>query len=398
MTSQRIVLTDVSNGIWIDEFGIGSSDELSLAGSDAWSISKGTVRGGLSDGVDVIEINNGALSLSVLPTRGMGLWRGTYHDLTLGWQSPVAQPVNPAFVNLNDRSGLGWLTGFNELLCRCGLASNGAPGTDTVLDNNGNPISTELTLHGRIANTPAHYVETLISTEGSGILSVTGVVDETMMFGPCLQLRSTLATAAGSNRVTIDDRITNLGSQPAELQLLYHTNIGEPILGEGSRFVAPLRRVAPRDTRAADGITSFSEFSGPEVGYVEQVYFMQLAADEAGETTMLLRNSDGDCGVSLSFQTEQLPCVSIWKNTQAREDGYVAGLEPATNYPNLKTFEREQGRVVTIAPGASYHSRLELAAHDTASSVSEIEARIAAIQSDHRAQVDDQPAPEFSPT
>ena len=49
----------------------------------------------------------------------MELWRGSYRGIELGWKSPVAQPVNPAFVNQSDRNGLGWLAGFNEWLCRC---------------------------------------------------------------------------------------------------------------------------------------------------------------------------------------------------------------------------------------------------------------------------------------
>ena len=45
-------------------------------------------------------------------------------------KSPVRGPVHPSFVPLFDPSGLGWLEGFDELLCRCGLESNGAPDFD----------------------------------------------------------------------------------------------------------------------------------------------------------------------------------------------------------------------------------------------------------------------------
>src|SRR6185369_7830818 len=120
-------------------------------------VRKRTLRGGLRDGIDLIEVHNGALAFTVLPTRGMGLWRGDYHGLSLGWRSPVEGPVHPKYVNLADRGGLGWLAGFDELLCRCGLASNGPPGKD----DNGTP----LTLHGRIANLPAQAVEVRVSLD-----------------------------------------------------------------------------------------------------------------------------------------------------------------------------------------------------------------------------------------
>ena len=50
----------------------------------------------------------------------------------------------------------------------------------------------------------------------------------------------------------------------------------------------------------------------------------------------------------------------IWKNTAAEQDGYVVGLEPATNLPNQRTFETNQGRVVTLAPGEMKTFRVDL--------------------------------------
>jgi hypothetical protein len=253
MPRQNWVLTDVSNRIWRDRFSISGGEGLKLAGSDAWSVSKSTFRGGVSEGVDVVDLNNGRLSVSILPTRGMGLWRGKCDGLELGWRSPVAFPVHPAFVNLIDRDGAGWLSGFNEWLCRCGLNVNGPPGS-------------EGTLHGRIANLPAHFVEVSVETEEPGAIRVTGVVDETMMFGPSLRLKSTVETAAGSNRLTVIDEVTNLAGGPADLELLYHTNMGRPFLEPGARFVAPIISVVPRDRIAAEGIDSYDTYAAPLAG------------------------------------------------------------------------------------------------------------------------------------
>src|ERR1700740_2851694 len=85
------------------------------------------LRGGRSDGLELIEIDNGALRVALLPQRGMGIWKAWLGDLELGWRSPVRGPVHPSHVPLFDPNGLGWLEGFDELLCRCGLTSNGAP-------------------------------------------------------------------------------------------------------------------------------------------------------------------------------------------------------------------------------------------------------------------------------
>lgn len=396
MPAQKWVLTDVAAKIWQESFTASAKDGPKLAGSDKWAVTKHCLHGGLSEGVDVVELNNGRLSVSILPTRGMGLWKGLCDGLELGWRSPVTQPVNPGFVNAAERGGLGWLAGFNEWLCRCGLDSNGPPGADVVLNNQGQPTKTEMTLHGKTANLPAHYVEVSVDADDKGTISVTGILDEAMLFGPNLRLKSTVQTVAGSNRLTVIDEITNLRGVPGEFELLYHTNMGGPFLEENARLVVPVLEVAPRDAHAATGIDSYNVYTGPVAGYVEQVYWMDLAADTHGRTQALLRNAHGDKGISLRFNKSQLPCFTLWKNTQAEADGYVTGLEPGTNYPNLKTFEREKGRVIKLAPGASYVAKLEIAVHSTAQDVMSVEQEIAALQKRHEAKIHKEPQPRYS--
>lgn len=391
------VLTDVAGDVWHDVYSRTATDGLTLSGSAYWSLSKRTLRGGLSEGVDVIDVNNGVLSISLLPTRGMGLWRGAYQGMPLGWNSPVRMPVNPNFINLEERGGLGWLSGFNELLCRCGLSFNGPPGTDIRVDEAGNRTESPLTLHGRIANTPAHFVEVSVSDDGPGTLSVVGVVDEVSMFGPQLRLKSTLSTQAGSHCLTIVDEVTNCAGTPAELELLYHTNIGGPFLEADTRFVAAVKEAAPRDVRAAEGIESWQTYGPPQTGFAEQVYFAHLLADENDQTEVLLRNAAGDCGLSLRFNVGQLPCFSLWKNTQSEADGYVTGLEPATNFPNQKSFEREVGRVKVLAPGGQFTATLEIAVHASPDEVSEVEERIAARQRKADPTIHQEPNARFSP-
>src|SRR5690349_20910403 len=135
-----------------------------------WSVRLRRLSGGKSEGVQLVEIDNGAMCIDVLPTRGMGIWRARRGDAALGWQAPTHNPVHPIFVPLMEPAGLGWLDGFNELLCRCGLESNGPP----EFDDSGRLLRP---LHGRIANTPAHFVELSVD-EDAGRLTLKGIVDE----------------------------------------------------------------------------------------------------------------------------------------------------------------------------------------------------------------------------
>lgn len=358
----------------------------------AWSISRRTFKGGLSDGVTAIDLCNGPLTVTVLPTRGMGIWDAWLGDLRVGWNSPVKEPVHPMHVALDSRNGLGWLDGFGELICRCGLAFNGPPGHDSGARS---PIESALTLHGRIANIPAHTIGLVWNDDGA--IGIEGVVDECTMFGPQLRLKSRVTTHLGSRSFTIEDEIQNLASTETELELLYHTNIGPPFLDAGAKFIAPVGEVSPRDLRAADGIHHHDTYLGPTEGYAEQAYFFHMRSDDHHRTEVLLQNAAGDLGVSLAYHAGQLPYFTLWKCTQPEADGYVTGLEPATNLPNFKSFEREQGRVIRLAAGAHYRTSLTMIVHDSPALVDEARARIRALLQGETPTVHAVPAPPWSP-
>jgi hypothetical protein len=380
-------LTDVQGDVWLDSFA-ASNDSLRLPTPHDWSLRKRTLRGGLRDGVDLIEVHNGALSFSVLPTRGMGLWRGDYRGLALGWRAPLVGPVHPKFVNVADRGGLGWLAGFDELLCRCGLASNGPPGDDG---------GARLNLHGRIANLPAQVVEVRVSLDPPHELSVTGQVEESALFSPHLRLTTTYTTIPGSNKVVMHDVVENHGAQPAEMQLLYHCNLGQPFLEAGARVLVPTREMAPQTARAAEGIDTHETYSPPATGFAEQVYLYEPAADGRGHTLALLVSKSAERAVALRYNPAELPCFTVWKNTGALQDGYVTGLEPATNYPNFKSFERKNGRVRTLAPGGRWECRWSLEVADSAPAVTALLTEVARIQAQVKAVIHRSPQGRFSP-
>jgi len=368
--------------------------DISLDDGTGWSVDTYTLRGGLQEGVQVVEINNGKLCFAVLPTRGMGIWKGQYGKVFLGWDSPVKDPVNPAFINLQDRGGLGWLKGFNEWFVRCGLNSMGAPAMDTVLDYSGNAFDVPLTLHGNIANIPARAVSIEI-TEEAIILS--GEVDETMMFGPALRLNTEIRTEFGSGAMTITDTVTNLGDNSQEHEMLYHINYGASLLEKGSRIVAPFKQVAPRDPRSVEGIGTFDQYGAPEVGFVEQAYLYELAGQRGSrETLTMLRNAAGDQASLLRFTLKDFPCFTLWKNTAGQADGYVTGLEPATNYPNSRRFEREKGRVLSLAGGESRTTRITIETLDTKTAIRAAEAEIKKLQKTAKGTVQPEPVARLS--
>ena len=224
-----------------------------------------------------------------------------------------------------------------------------------------------------------------------------GVVDEARLFGNKLRMTTTIRTRAGSSEMTISDEIQNISAEPSELELLYHTNFGMPLLTPGAKVVLPVKKVAPRDAIAAADIPQWNVY-GPETpGLAEACHFFDLLADSAGKTQVLLRSAAGNQGVSLKFNKNQLPCFTIWKNRQAAIDGYVTGLEPATNFPNRKSFEKQQGRVIVLSPGEKRRFEVTIEAHADAASLSAAEKAIAAIQGSVKPEICQQPEPNWSP-
>ena len=293
--------------------------------------------------------------------------------------------MHPQFVPLAEPGGLGWLDGFDELLVRCGLESNGAP----EFDDRGR---LRYPLHGRIANRPAHQVTAGFNTD-TGELTVTGVTEESRFHFQKLRMTSTYTTRAGDTTLAVHDEVENLSGGPATMQLLYHINFGEPLLDAGSKFVAPVKTLMPRDAQAASGISTWSGYAAAVPNFAEECYYLELLAEDDGQTQVLLKNAAGTRGVSLLVDKRQLPCFTLWKDTASSPDGYVTGLEPGTNFPNPRSFEGKHGRVVKLPPGGKVAFDLRLQFHGSGAEVTQAEQAIHVLQERAPRVVHDQPQP-----
>lgn len=282
MATKTWTLLDTSDDTYSEAFDIGTAD---IEGSIAdFRISLRTLHGGLRDGVSVLVVQSGDFRVVLLPTRGMGVWKAWYDEIELGWQSPVRGPVHPSFVPVHDPSGLGWLDGFDEMIVRCGMESNGAPEFDEA-------GRLAYPLHGRIANLPAHKVSVTVDGD-SGEISVTGVVDETRFIFQKLRLTATVTITPSRIGFRIQDKVENLSADPAGVQMLYHCNFGSPILGEGAQVVLPVAEMTPRDEGAAAALTAWDTYAAPTAGVSEQVYFFDLHADPDGNTEAMLEDHE----------------------------------------------------------------------------------------------------------
>ncbi|VEA65901.1 Uncharacterised protein [Serratia plymuthica] len=342
VNAQTIVLTDSEKGI---EQGNWQTDsqKLNIAGA-GFSLQQQVLHGGKQEGSKVITLSSAGLTIALSPTRGMNILNVKGSDVRLGWDSPVTEVVNPAYINLDSRNGLGWLDGFNEMMVRCGFEWTGHPGVDK---------GTLYTLHGRAGNTPASKVVIEIAEKAPYEVRIRGLLKENTFKKSNLETWTELRYVPGTQSFSIHDRVTNRADYPRDYEIIYHSNFGKPLLEEGAVFSAPIKEISPFNDYAKAGLKGWATYQGPTKGFDEMVFNILPYADAQGKTLAMLHNRRGDRGVAIGFDTHQLPLLTLWKNTDTERQGYVTGIEPGTNYAYPVKIEREQGRIKQLQPGQS---------------------------------------------
>lgn len=300
-------------------------------------------------GVRVAEIRTGSgLEMSILLDRCMDPSNGSFRGIPLCWRSQTGD-VNPAAY---EPEGLSWLkTFFGGILATCGLTTAGAPSTDD---------GQALGLHGPIGAARAENVSIRQGwVRDDYVMSVKGEMREASVFGPNLVLRRKLSTKLGSSAVLIEDVVENRGHYTQPFMLLYHFNMGWPIVSEDSRLVAPAKSTEPRDEVAAKGIGCWQTFEPPTHGYDEQCFYHDLATDADGRTFASILNEKLEVGVTVRFRPEELPRFTQWK--MVNEGTYVCGLEPANCRVTGRARARDEADLRFIEPGEVRTSTVEFA-------------------------------------
>lgn len=304
-----------------------------------------TLDDGPERGVRAVDVRTGTGFLfTVLPDRGLDVWRAEHQGASLCWHSPTG-PVAPGFF---EPEGLGWLRGFyGGMLVTCGLTQVGPPNTDQ---------GKALGLHGRASYTPASEVAVSQGWEGDEYrIEIRGKVREASVFGEHVVLTRRIRATLGASAFRLDDEVENLGHEPAPHMLLYHVNGGFPVVTPDAQLLCASSEVRAAGDLAEREKAEHARFGPPQAGYAERVYFHRLRADKNGWTTVALVNPT--LGYALRFPVAQLPCFTEWKMTGAGT--YVVGTEPGNVFPQPRARLRESGELPFLQPGEKKSYALE---------------------------------------
>ena len=307
--------------------------------SQLFGIKEYSMSGGKANGVKAFDVRNGSgLEFTVLADRCLDIAGLSFKGINCSFISKTGI-VAPEYY---DENGFGFLRSFHAgFLTTCGLRNVGNP-----CEENGESYS----LHGRISNTPAE--EVCAETEWIDdipILAISGKMREARVFGENLLLSRRITCRYGENKIFIQNVVENCGFKREELMLLFHFNLGYPLLDEGSLLVAPTEKLTPRDSEAKKGEASYNQCQQPTANYSEQVFYHNLNSNQNGDTRVALINETLELGIALHFNKNQLFNFTQWK--QMGEGEYVLGLEPCNCYVGGRIDPRNKGILEFMEPG-----------------------------------------------
>lgn len=381
VNAKTFLLTSTDQNIEVGNWKI-TSQQLNIK-STPFTIEQKILHGGKQEGSKILTITDpNGLTITLSPTRGMDLLRVNGFGVKLGWDSPVKEVINPAYINLESRNGAGWLEGFNEMIVRCGFEWTGHPSqADGQL----------YTLHGKAGNTPASEVEVEISDHAPYEIRIRGLLKESTFKKADIQTLTELRYIPGSSAFIIHDVLTNHADYPHDYQIIYHSNFSKPILEKDAYFIAPIQNISPFNEYAKKGISNWSTYLGPTKEFDEMVFNIVPYANTKGDTLAAVINKEENKGVSIAFNVNQLPFLTLWKNTDTEKQGYVTGIEPGTNYAYPVSIERAQKRIKQIQPGQNIAFDLTYTLLHNKEQIDQTKKAIQAIQENHKIIVNDSP-------
>jgi len=307
--------------------------------SQLFGIKEYTLVNGKAKGVKAFDVRNGSgLEFTVLAGRCLDISALSFRGINCSYISKTGI-VAPEYYQGN---GIGFLRSFfTGFLTTSGLRNVGPP-----CEENGEVFS----MHGRISNTPGE--EVCATAEWTGdvpVFTISGKMRESRLFGENLVLGRKITCKYGENKITIENTVENLRFRKEALLLLFHFNMGYPLLDEDSILVSPTTILTPRDEEAKKGEAAFNQCQQPTPDYQEKVFYHHLKTDKEGHTSVALINRKLELGVAIRFNKSQLFNFTQWK--QMGEGEYVMGMEPCNCYVGGRVDPRNNETLESIEPG-----------------------------------------------
>ena len=300
-----------------------------------------TLNGGKGNGMRFLNVRNGlGLEVWISLDRCADPGRVTYKGMNMSYIAPCGN-VAPAYF---DKDG-GFLTCFTAgFMTTVGFEGAGGASVD---DGEAVPQ------HGSISCCPA---ELKAIEENDDEIKIKCTVRDGVLFGRRFVLERVYTISYKENVMNIRDTVTNEGEQEHPFLLLYHCNMGYPLVSENSIVKVPYSDIRATTKEAIENIDTALQMEKPQQGYVERCYFFDTVPAEGDTVKLGIFNPDISAGMVMSYDKEELPCFTEWKMMGRRD--YVLGLEPGNCEPCPRAKMREKGVLRFLDADKSYSAGL----------------------------------------
>ncbi len=289
----------------------------------------------------------GGLRFSVNESKSLDLFDLSYNGKRLSFvtKAALSSPWIAEEQGMAYRNNLG--AGF---LYTAGLSNVGMGCEDGGFYHN---------VHGNLKNLPAENVcsETLWNGDDC-TLRIAGDVRDSAFFGRNLFLHREITAKVGEKRLFIDDTIDNQGFAPEQIMLLYHMNLGFPLLEEGTEIIAPIKECEPMSEHTKLFDADYAKMTAPIDNNEEYLYALKLFSDKQGFTCCAAYNSVLRLGLYVRFNSDILRYLILWKNMSSGD--YALGMLPSTCKPIGREADRQSGEAKMLEPFDSFQTHLEI--------------------------------------
>ncbi len=333
---------------------------------------------GPARGVRYLEFRTGtSFNFKVAIERGMDVGYCEYKGASLAWIPATMLPGPWYFEQQHD---FGWLrTALGGLNNSSGMVHIGNPETDDVSYYNFPARSKETYgVHDRMAMIPGQLLRYGERWEGDECMAeAEGRVVQAQAYGENLVLTRRYSARLGESRFFMHDEIENAGFLPTKHMLLYHINVGFPMVEEGSELVAPVTRPpAIPDGLPVGDAGEYTRFIAPQKDWLLQGFELDMAAEPDGSVPVGIVNPRLNQGMYVIYNRRQMPVYLEWR--MMGEGQYAVGIEPCTNTFGQEIV-RKKGQLIILQPGDRRIYDIEVGVLDGAAQIGAFRQRVAAL-------------------
>ena len=262
------------------------------------SLRRYTITEGSAKGLDFIDIDNGNIRFLLNVSKALDITQLYHKGVNMSFLSKNALTAREIGFSNRFEGGMLYTCGFDNI--------GGRDGYET---------------HGTFHNSTAEVVRAECTADE---IIVVANIRNAELFGKNLLIRREITTKIGSDTINLCDQLINESYRDEEYCVLYHFNVGYPMLDNGGKVIADIEEIKPRNAWAEENISTALLIEEDVPNKEETCYFIKLKEPKVAYVNEKLNRE-----LSISYSNDTLPCFTLWKSMASGD--YALGLEPCTS-------------------------------------------------------------------